>query len=529
MSLVSAVRQSLSFKVSLKLTVLLVVLTALAAAIIVDGQTEQMKEFTLERARVAASIGARQYGDMFDNAIDSGLVTVADVFDRNYVEIKGYDFKDKPKYHTRYDALTDKSVLVFQDKFLDNQDFQYAVGVDENGYLPTHNTKFQKPVTGDPTKDLAGNRTKRIFADPVGLASAKNTQPSLLQVYERDTGETMWDVSSPILVKGKHWGGFRVAVSMDRIYDRQRSLLLTLVGIFGVFTVVTIGALFLVVRQATRPDRAAHRGGAADRARRGARHAHQARERRRDRAAHEDDRPPPPQHEGGDGAARPLAQRGMPMIRTLHRHVALLALLAVLAPAAARAQAQSTKIGGITPVESLTSQEREMLALATEFARRSTDTLERWLAAKEVTPERLFSFLYYPVASTDPPKFTTDYDTLSDRDILAVEESILSRSSTLIYTVMVDKNGYLPTHNQRYSQPLTGNLASDLVNNRTKRIFNDKTGLAAAQNTAPFLIQNYQRDTGETMADISIPLVVLGKHWGAVRIGYRRVETAAAR
>ncbi len=253
MSLVSAVRQSLSFKVSLKLTVLLVVLTALAAAIIVDGQTEQMKEFTLERARVAASIGARQYGDMFDNAIDSGLVTVSDVFDRNYVEIKGYDFKDKPKYHTRYDALTDKSVLVFQDKFLDNQDFQYAVGVDENGYLPTHNTKFQKPVTGDPTKDLAGNRTKRIFADPVGLASAKNTQPSLLQKYERDTGETMWDVSSPILVKGKHWGGFRVAVSMARIYDRQRSLLLTLVGIFGMFTVVTITALFLVVRQATRP------------------------------------------------------------------------------------------------------------------------------------------------------------------------------------------------------------------------------------------------------------------------------------
>ncbi|HEX9399355.1 MAG TPA: hypothetical protein VF912_04520 [Anaeromyxobacter sp.] len=215
------------------------------------------------------------------------------------------------------------------------------------------------------------------------------------------------------------------------------------------------------------------------------------------------------------------------MIRTLHRCIALLAMLAALAPAAARAQA--TKIGGVTPVETLSSQEREMLALATDFAKRSTDTLEKWLASKEVTPERLFSFLYYPVVSTDPPKFTTDYDKLSDRDVLAIEEAILSRSATIIYTVMVDKNGYLPTHNQRYSQPLTGNLASDLVNNRTKRIFNDKTGLAAAQNVAPFLIQNYQRDTGETMADISIPLFVLGKHWGAVRIGYRRVETAAAK
>jgi len=208
------------------------------------------------------------------------------------------------------------------------------------------------------------------------------------------------------------------------------------------------------------------------------------------------------------------------MIRTLAR-TATAALLLALAPAA---RAQSTKVGGQVAAESLTAQEREMLALGNEFARRVTDTLEKWLAAKEVTPERLFSFLYYPIPNTDPPKFSTDYDKLSDRDILPIQESVLARSQAIIFTVTVDRNGYLPTHNQRYSMPLTGNLASDLVNNRTKRIFNDRTGLAAAQNTAPFLIQNYQRDTGETMADLSVPVFVQGKHWGAVRIGYRRVE-----
>ncbi|HEX9307211.1 MAG TPA: HAMP domain-containing protein [Anaeromyxobacter sp.] len=253
MSMVTAVRRSLGVKVSLKLAIPVVLLTALAAAIIVMGQTRQMEELTLEKGKIAASIGARQYGDMFDSAIDSGLVTVSDVLDRNYAEIKGYDFGDKPKYHTRYDALTDKSVLVFQDKILEHQDFMFAVGVDENGYLPTHNSRFQKAVTGDVQKDLAGNRTKRIFADPVGIAAAKNTQPSLVQVYKRDTGETMWDISSPIFVKGKHWGGFRVAVSMERIEDRQRTLLLTLLGIFGLFTVVTLGSLFLVIQQAMRP------------------------------------------------------------------------------------------------------------------------------------------------------------------------------------------------------------------------------------------------------------------------------------
>jgi HAMP domain-containing protein len=147
-------------------------------------------------------------------------------------------------------------VLVFQDKFLDYQDFIFAVGVDENGYLPTHNTRFQKPLTGAPEKDVAGNRTKRVFDDPVGLAAAKNLQPSLQQVYRRDTGETMWDVSSPVFVKGKHWGGFRIGVSMERIEARKAALLTTLVGLFAVFVLVTIATLFIVVQAAMRPVRA---------------------------------------------------------------------------------------------------------------------------------------------------------------------------------------------------------------------------------------------------------------------------------
>jgi HAMP domain-containing protein len=253
MSVVDTIRESLGLKITLKLAVLMVGLTAAAAIAITFMQTESMETLTLEKARVAATIGARQYGDFFDNAIDSGLLTVGDVFDRSYQEIKGYDFAGKPKFHTRYDAFTDRGVLVFQDKFLDHKDFLFAVGVDENGYLPTHNTRFQKPVTGDAAQDLAGNRTKRKFDDPVGIKAAKNTEPSLVQEYQRDTGETMWDVSAPIYVKGKHWGGFRVAVSMQRIADRMLLLLWTLVAAFGIFGVVTLGAMYFVVKGAMLP------------------------------------------------------------------------------------------------------------------------------------------------------------------------------------------------------------------------------------------------------------------------------------
>ncbi len=253
MSLTSAVRSRLSIKISLTLAVLLLVLTTGAAAFITYSRTEQMEASMLDKARLAASLGARQYGETFDNAVDSGLLTVNDVFDRSYIEIKGWAWGEKPKFHTRFDAFTDRAMLVFQDKFLETEDFPFAVGVDSNGYLPTHNSKFQQPLTGVPEKDLAGNRTKRIFNDPVGLAAAKNVNPSLQQDYFRDTGERMWDVSSPIYVKGKHWGGFRVAVSMERIAARKRDLVVTLALVFAAFAAITILTMYVVVERAMRP------------------------------------------------------------------------------------------------------------------------------------------------------------------------------------------------------------------------------------------------------------------------------------
>ncbi len=255
MSLVQTVKRSLSVKVALKLAVLLLGLMVVAGLYITFTQTKQMEETTMEKARVAATLAARQYGDMFDNAIDSGQLSLADVFDTSYVEIKGWNWGAKPKYHTRYDAFTDRSAQVFQDKILDNDEYTYATAVDVNGYLPTHNGIYQKPLTGDAQKDLAGNRTKRIFfSNDTEKSRSKNTeQPFLLQVYHRDTGETMWDASAPIWVKGRHWGAFVLGVSMKKLDARKQALVFSVAGVFVVFTALTIGAIVVLMQRAMRP------------------------------------------------------------------------------------------------------------------------------------------------------------------------------------------------------------------------------------------------------------------------------------
>jgi len=135
--------------------------------------------------------------------------------------------------------------------------------------------------------------------------------------------------------------------------------------------------------------------------------------------------------------------------------------------------------------------------------------------------DALFDRNYLPIPNTDPPKHTTRFDAFTDRVLPALQDGLLAAMPNLVYAGAVDNNGYFPTHNARYAKPLTGNYEIDLVNNRTKRIFSDRTGTRCGSNTKPFLLQTYKRDTGEVMHDLSVPIYIAGKHWGGFRIGYR--------
>ena len=47
----------------------------------------------------------------------------------------------------------------------------------------------------------------------------------LLQTYKRDTGEILHDLSVPIMVNGRHWGGFRIGLERagwNTIFSNQQ-------------------------------------------------------------------------------------------------------------------------------------------------------------------------------------------------------------------------------------------------------------------------------------------------------------------
>ncbi|XQW85318.1 methyl-accepting chemotaxis protein [Thalassotalea piscium] len=146
---------------------------------------------------------------------------------------------------------------------------------------------------------------------------------------------------------------------------------------------------------------------------------------------------------------------------------------------------------------------------------------EQKIANNEITTQQLFNFTYHKIANTNPQKYHTAFDTFTDKVLPQIQEKVLNEFSEVIYAGAVDINGYFPTHNLCFSQPLTGNSDIDVINNRTKRLFNDATGIRSAKNTDTFLLQTYKRDTGEVMHDVSAPIFVNGKHWGGFRMGFK--------
>jgi methyl-accepting chemotaxis protein len=179
--------------------------------------TEELKEVMAQEIRskgkAEALNGARFVEKLLSGALVSGDLSIDDLFDDKYLPIPG---TVPQKYHTRYDSYLDGTIPTMQDALLE-KDYQciYAILVDRNGYNPTHNSRYQQPLTGDQEKDKAGNRTKRIFDTPVELTAARNSsEPVLVQTHNRDTGEKVWDISAPVFVDGRHWGAFRVGYTI---------------------------------------------------------------------------------------------------------------------------------------------------------------------------------------------------------------------------------------------------------------------------------------------------------------------------
>lgn len=251
----------ISGSLQVKTTLLIVGLMTLSLAAFawydVNTQRRALEHALEQKGKSLAISGAATIGHILEDAIASGRLTEAEVFDTEYQLFSDTYPEDHTmrKYHTAYDAFTDANFPKVQDAYLEG-DVAYAVAVDIKGYVPTHNAPFAKPISGDYAADAQYSRSKRIYTDPVAVQASAHTQRTLKQIYDRNMGtytQVMWDISAPIWVNGKHWGVFRVGFSLASVnaiaMDVTRRILLAALGVILVIGVVAL----LIARSVSRP------------------------------------------------------------------------------------------------------------------------------------------------------------------------------------------------------------------------------------------------------------------------------------
>ena len=164
--------------------------------------------------------------------------------------------------------------------------------------------------------------------------------------------------------------------------------------------------------------------------------------------------------------------------------------------------------------------------LAQEAANAISQSFEQAISQGQITLDDLFDDQYQAMAGTNPAQFTTKYVNFTDRVLPPIHDGVVEADPRVVFCCSTDVNGYIGTHNSKYNNPQrAGDVTWNAQNSRYRRIFNDRVGLKSGQNTKPYVSQSYLRDMGGgnmvLMQDVSAPIMVKGRHWGGLRIGYQ--------
>ena len=175
---------------------------------------------------------------------------------------------------------------------------------------------------------------------------------------------------------------------------------------------------------------------------------------------------------------------------------------------------------------SIREENREIISRAVDTANTISRALEELVEQRKLAQEDLFDNDYVVIEGTDPLQHRTRFLSALEEVLPAIQEPLLASDARMIFCTAVDRNGYLPVHNRKYSLPQRpGEKIWNTANSRNRRIFDDRAGLAAGRNVRPYVIQVYPRDMGNgvtiIMREIDAPIRVFGKHWGGFRSAYK--------
>ena len=163
--------------------------------------------------------------------------------------------------------------------------------------------------------------------------------------------------------------------------------------------------------------------------------------------------------------------------------------------------------------------------LAIEGAAEMKDRIERGMAEGELSQAALFDSEYRPIAGTDPVQYETGLCNFADRVLRPALDYRTSQDLAIVGCVVLDMNGYLPTHiTARSEKQWAGQRKWNLEFSRNRQIFMDSQTRRALDDDSEFFLYAYRQDLGEgrfrALRSVLVPLHFDGRKWGLYELGF---------
>ena len=155
----------------------------------------------------------------------------------------------------------------------------------------------------------------------------------------------------------------------------------------------------------------------------------------------------------------------------------------------------------------------------------ASKAFENAIASGQITMDDVFDVEYAPIPGTSPLQHMAKHTAIAEKLFPAIFEPALACDSAFVFVLPSDRNGYIASHNKKYSLPQKpGETVWNTANCRNRRIFNDNTAILASR-CSKAIIQTYTRDMGGgnfvVLKEIDLPIIVNGRRWGGVRTAIR--------
>jgi len=186
---------------------------------ITEAMLERTSRLKTGRGKIEETVTwAMQQRDFFQAKLAEYQAKGINVMDRDYKPVPN---TNPQKFTVAYNSVIDRELQPLFDRNRDTvKGAAYSLLTDVNGYVGTHHSSNQKPLTGNYDIDLVNSREKiKYFNNDTEIRRSKNTQPFLLQTYSRNTGELISDLSLPIYINGTHWGAFITGIKPEALLE----------------------------------------------------------------------------------------------------------------------------------------------------------------------------------------------------------------------------------------------------------------------------------------------------------------------